>query len=466
MIVDTQYMTTGTSETVATATGGVEATPDAGGTATGPVNPPVAASPSASTKVIDSEEQAAGLPPIPEDVGLEILSPVAEDASVGGGMPIMQDVPGVGVMTAVDAEAAAEIAQAINSGIIQREATPAVFLPLRDRWVWTSVAIAAFVSAVLIAEGPASARGTGPYVWWLVGTSLGSFPVAFGVGLGAAWLARLARVRSVGGLRLSFALGSIGLFLGLALVVEHYVNIYNRPEPVAVAPRAKPRKVIVAEDPSAAVHAPVTQEKAVDTVRERNERQVSVIATTMKDLVEELDAELEEKQRRAGKDPVKALLSTNNFANSKNFNEARKRIEALKRISEDYEQRVMARYDHFPPRLRALELPNEAKKQLVQAYERSRASGVSKLREMMMYDRAVLSELRELYAFIQSRVGKFTVSNQVWFRDPKDAAVYNGLVKRVNDLSQQQQRASQQLHQVVFAKLTEIGKDVQWASLD
>src|SRR5688500_9714904 len=188
-------MTTGTSETVATATGGVEATPGAGGTATGAVNPPDAAgaataaaatSPSPSAKVIASEAPAAVLPAIPDDVGLEVLSPVAEDASAGGGMPIMEDVPGVGVMTAVDAEAAAEIAQAINSGIIMREQAPAVFLPLRDRWVWTSVALAAFVSAILIAEGPASERGTGPYIWWLVGTSLGSFPVAFGVGLGVA----------------------------------------------------------------------------------------------------------------------------------------------------------------------------------------------------------------------------------------------------------------------------------------
>jgi hypothetical protein len=167
-----------------------------------------------------------------------------------------------------------------------------------------------------------------------------------------------------------------------------------------------------------------------------------------------------------GKDAIKSLLATNNFLNSKNFSEGKKRIEMLKRISDDYEQRIIARYDHFPPRLRALDVPSEAKKQLMQAFERSRAANISKLRESMMYDRAVLGEVRELYAFIQSRVGKFTVSTQLWFRDPKDAAIYNSLCKRINDLSQQQQHSTQQLHTVSFAKLTEIGKDVQWALAD
>lgn len=401
-----------------------------------------------------TSEQEPGLPPIP-DVEIEVLTQTA-------------DTPGVGVYTAVDAEAASEIAQAINSGMIQRgDAGPAPFLPLRDRWVWSSVALAAFVSAVLIAEGPAAERGTTEYIWWLVGTSLGSFPVAFGVGLLTAWIARLSKVQSAGALRMSFAAGSIGLFLGLAMVAEHFVNEYNTPKQVVTyTPPPKPKVVIVAKDPAAAVHAPVTQEKAIDTVKERNEQQVSVIAAAMRTLVDELQEELEDRNRRMGKDPVKSLLATSNFLNSKNFSEGKKRIEVFKRISEDYEQRILARYDHFPPRLRALEIPNEAKKQLIQAFERSRIANIGKLREAIMLDRAVLGEVRELYAFIQSRVGKFSVSTQLWFRDPKDAAIYNGFVKRINDLNQQQQRATQQLHGESFAKLTELGKEVQWASLD
>lgn len=407
------------------------------------------------------QETQPTLPPIPEDVGLEILSPPAIPDSDA-------HAPGVGVYTAMDAEAASEIAQAINSGMIMRETAPVPFLPLRDRWVWSSVALAAFVSAVVIAEGPAAERGTMQYVWWLVGTSLGSFPVAFGLGLGTASLARLARVGSAGALRLSFAAGSIGLFLGLAMVAEHYVNEYNAPQPVAYTPQPprKPRVVIVATDPEAAVHAPVTQEQAVDTARTRNEQQVSAVASAMRTLVDELDEEFAERQRRMGKDPVRSLLATKNFLNSRNFAEGKKRIELLKRISEDYEQRILARHDHFPPRLRALNIPSEAKKQLMQAFERTRAANVGKLRESMMYDRAVIAEVRELYAFVQSRVGKFSVSNQLWFRDPKDAAIYNSLVKRINELSQQQQRFTQQLHQVTFAKLAEIGNDVQWASVN
>jgi hypothetical protein len=401
-------------------------------------------------------DAAASVPPLPdlEDGELVVLTQTA-------------DTPGVGVYTAVDAEAASEIAQAINSGMIIREQPPMPFLPLRDRWVWSSVALAAFVSAVLLAEGPAAERGTMQYVWWLVGTSLGSFPVAFGIGLFTAWLAKLAKINSAGALRLSFAGGSIGLFLGLAMVAEHYVNEYNTPKPVAyVAPAPKPKVVILAKDPGAAVHAPVTQEKAVETVREQNERQVSVVAATMRTLVDELDEELAERNRRMGKDAIKSLLATNNFLNSKNFAEGKKRIEMLKRIGEDYEQRIIARYDHFPPRLRALDVPNEAKKQLMQAFDRARVANISKLREAAMYDRAVLGEVRELYAFIQSRVGKFSVSTQLWFRDPKDAAIYNSFVKRITDLGQQQQRATEQLHAVAFPKLTEIGKDVQWALAD
>lgn len=398
-------------------------------------------------------EREPSLPPIP-DVEIEVLTQTA-------------DTPGVGVYSAVDAEAASEIAQAINSGMIQRDRSPAPFLLLRDRWVWSSVALAAFVSAVLLAEGPAAERGTSQYIGWLVGTSLGSFPVAFGVGLLTAWIARLSKVQSAGALRLCFAVGSIGLFLGLAMVAEHYVNEYNAPKPViAYAPPPRPKVVILARDPAAAVHAPVTQEKAIDTMRERNERQVSAIAATMRTLVDELDEELADRNRRMGKDPVKSLLATNNFVNSRNFGEGKKRIEVLKRVGEDYEQRILARYDHFPPRLRALDIPNEAKKQLMQAFERSRAASIGKLREATMLDRALLGEVRELYAFIQSRVGKFSVGNQLWFRDAKDAAIYNGFVKRINDLGQQQQRATQQLHEQSFAKLTEIGKEVQWASID
>jgi hypothetical protein len=251
------------------------------------------------------------------------------------------------------------------------------------------------------------------------------------------------------------------------MVAEHFVSGYSSaPAPVAYVPPPKPKVVIVALDPAAAVHAPVTQEQAIDTVREQNERQVSVVAAAMKTLVDELDEELAERHRRAGNDPVKMLLATRNFLNSKNFNEGKKRIELFKRISEDYEQRILARYDHFVPRLRALDIPNDARKQLLQAFDRSRAAHISKLREAMMYDRAVLAEVRDLYAFVQSRVGKFTVSNQLWFRDPKDAAIYNGLIKRITDLSQQQQDATRQLHETVFAKLTDIGKDVQWALAD
>jgi hypothetical protein len=403
----------------------------------------------------EQQEQPPALPPIPDDVGLEVLSPVPEHEI------------GVGVYTALDAEAASEIAQAINSGMIIRQAPPVSFLPLRDRWAWSSVALAALVSAVLIAEGPDAERGTAQHLWWLIGTSLGSFPVAFGLGLCLAWLARLASVQSVQALRLSFAAGSIGLFLGLATVAEQYVTEYRTPKPVTYTPPApRSRNIIITKDPAAAVHAPVTQEKAVNTVRERHERQIATVAVAMRTLVDELNDEVAEKQRRSGSDPIKALLAPKNFLNSRNFNDAKKRIDVLKRISEDYEQRVLARYDHFPPRLRALDIPSESKKQLIHAFEGSRASSIGRLREVMMYDRAVFAEVRELYAFIQSRVGKFSVSTQVWFRDPKDAAIYNSLVKRITELNQQQQRAAQQLQQASFAQLMELGKQVQWASAD
>src|SRR5687768_6159084 len=145
-------MTTGTTNATAPATGtaptatGTGSTPGAGAAmpdgvtslfaAISPVSaPPVLPPPEGIKPVVakttpsqpsqrlvqqpqdEGQDQPPSLPAIPEDVELEVLPPVPAEET------------GVGVYTAMDAEAASEIAQAINSGMIVRDKPPALFLP-------------------------------------------------------------------------------------------------------------------------------------------------------------------------------------------------------------------------------------------------------------------------------------------------------------------------------------------------
>lgn len=161
---------------------------------------------------------------------------------------------------------------------------------------------------------------------------------------------------------------------------------------------------------------------------------------------------------------MKSILAPTSFATRERIKDSRRRLANLRRIVDEYERNVVARLDEFPARLRELDVVDGVKEATTTAFEKERADALKRYKEVARLDRAILAEADRLFVFMESRVGRFRVTDRLMFRDAADAETYTVYVERLQELGSQEEQAVAGNEKAVLGKLLSIEREL--ATLD
>ena len=168
-------------------------------------------------------------------------------------------------------------------------------------------------------------------------------------------------------------------------------------------------------------------------------------------------ASLQEQLREEGLD---TLLAPTSFSGRTRILDARRRLANIKRITDEYERNIIDRFEGFPDRIRDLNVSGELKDEAVAAFTRSRGEGLRKLREIVQLDRAILVESDKLFSFMESKIGRYKVSDRIMFQDVDDAETYNGYIERIQALAAKEERAVVENQKAALSKLAAMEREL------
>jgi hypothetical protein len=157
---------------------------------------------------------------------------------------------------------------------------------------------------------------------------------------------------------------------------------------------------------------------------------------------------------------MKSILAPASFATRDRIRDSRRRLANLRRIVDEYERNVVARLDEFPTRVNELDVVDGVKQATATAFEKERGESLVKYKEIARLDRAILAEADRLFVFMESRVGRYRVTDRLMFRDPADAETYTVYVERLQELAGQEEEAVAGNEKAVLGKLLSIEREL------
>jgi hypothetical protein len=155
-----------------------------------------------------------------------------------------------------------------------------------------------------------------------------------------------------------------------------------------------------------------------------------------------------------------SILAPSSFATRDRIKDSRRRLANLRRIVDEYERNVVARLDEFPARVRGLDVADAVKEATLTAFEKEREESLTKFKEIARLDRSILAEADRLFVFMDSRVGRYRVTDRLVFRDPVDAETYTIYVERLQELGDQEKQAVVDNQQAVLGKLLLVEREL------
>ena len=200
--------------------------------------------------------------------------------------------------------------------------------------------------------------------------------------------------------------------------------------------------------------------KATKVPRKPSRTDLQVVLGEVRSFLSEVRNDAASLRERLDEEGLDTILAPTSFAGRTRILDARRRLANIKRITDEYEQNVIDRFESFPDRIRDLNVSGTLKEETVAAFSKSRGEGLKKLREIAQLDRAILSESDKLFSFMESKIGRYKVSDRILFQDVDDAETYNDYIERIQKLAAKEERATVENQKAALSKLAAMEREL------
>lgn len=194
--------------------------------------------------------------------------------------------------------------------------------------------------------------------------------------------------------------------------------------------------------------------------RDSSDPDFKIVSAEVRTLLADVRTDALELQTKLQAEGMDSILAPTSFAGRARILHARRRLANIKRITDEYERTVMARFDEFPDRIYELNVSDGMKDAALRAFQARRDDGLKKLREIARLHRAILIEADRLFIFMDSRLGRYKVSDQILFQNAADAKTYTAHIERLQSLGARQERFIAENQKAALDKLASIERDL------
>jgi hypothetical protein len=168
---------------------------------------------------------------------------------------------------------------------------------------------------------------------------------------------------------------------------------------------------------------------------------LKMISAEMRTLLADIRTDAAELQERLRGQGLDTILAPTSFAGRTQILNARRRLTAIKRITDDYERTVKSRLEEFPDRIYELNVSDELKDAAVDAFQARQGDVLRRLREIAQLHRSILAEADRLFVFMDGRIGRYKVTDRILFQNAADAETYTTHIERLQALGAKEERA-------------------------
>lgn len=279
----------------------------------------------------------------------------------------------------------------------------------RDPVVWL-VGVIAVVVAVLTLNQTAGIFGLSG-AGRLVGSTVGAFTIVFLIGLIGAKIGGQSRTLA----RLGFVAGVL-IVLGGLYIGERRIRNRDKPPLDDVASRNR---------------LPVNRNSSADE---------KILLDEVQKLFAEALARRDGYQKDLQRVIGDGLAHASRLDTAPEIAEARTKLKRVREILAEVERDAAATTEALPTRIDALPIDEQLKRDTVNSYRQAVGQSLALSQDISRVSRESVDEVQRLVDFMEARIGQFRVDgNSPIFKTPEDVAAYNRIVRRLQELTAEEQ---------------------------
>jgi hypothetical protein len=187
---------------------------------------------------------------------------------------------------------------------------------------------------------------------------------------------------------------------------------------------------------------------------------LKIVSAEVRTLLADIRTDATELQSKLQAEGLDSILAPTSFAGSARILNARRRLANIKRITDEYERTVIARFSEFPERIYGLNVSDELKEAAVHAFEARQSEVLRKLREIAQLHRSILGEADRLFVFMDGRIGRYKVSDRILFQNAADAERYTAHIERLQALGAKEERAVVENQKAALSRIASMEREL------